>query len=298
MANIDKNGNPIVTSLPDYVEQNVLPLIAKSVLGAKSASLFNLQTDVKGPTKLNIISTDVTLQDASACGFNAQGSTTLSQRQITPKYLKVNMQWCDKELLGTWAQYQVKVAAGQKTLPFEEDFVNGVVDNVKAAIENMIYQGDGDNANEFDGLIKILKADGALTETRKSTVYETIKAVYAKLPETAIADDTVILVGAGDFRQFIQELVAANLYHYEANDKAGEYTLPGTAVKVISVNGLNGTDTVIAGRLSNMFYGTDMANDEEKFDLWYSKDDQVFKLAIEFIAGVQVAFPNEIVIAE
>lgn len=298
MANNTKNSNPIVTSLPDYVEQNVLPLIAKSVLGAKSASMFNLQTDVKGPTKLNLISTDVTLQDASTCGFKAAGSTTLSQRQITPKYLKVNMQWCDKELLGTWAQYQVKVAAGQKQLPFEEEFVNGVVENVKAAIEKMIYTGDSSNTNEFDGLIKILKADGALTETRKSTVYETIKAVYAKLPETAIADDTVILVGAGDFRTFIQELVAANLYHYEASDVAGEYTLPGTAVRVVSVNGLNGTNKVIAGRLSNMFYGTDMANDEEKFDLWYSKDDQVFKLDIEFVAGVQVAFPNEVVIAE
>lgn len=298
MANINKNGNPVVTSLPDYVEQNVLPLIAKSVLGAKSASMFTLQTGVKGPTKINLINTDVVLQDASACGFNAQGTTTLSQRQITPKYLKVNTSWCDKELLGTYAQYQVKIAAGQKELPFEEDFVNGVVDNVKAAVEKMIYQGDSDNANEFDGLIKILKADGALTETRKATVYETIKAVYAKLPETAIAEDTVILVGAGDFRAFVQELVAANLYHFEPSDVAGEYTLPGTAVKVVSVNGLNGSDTIIAGRLSNMFYGTDMADDEEKFDLWYSKDDQVFKLAIEFIAGVQVAYPDEMVIAE
>lgn len=298
MANIDKTGNPVVKTLPDYVEEHVLPLIAKSVLGAKSASLFNLQTGVKGPTKLNLINTEIELQDASTCGFNASGSTTLSQRQITPAYLKVNMEWCDKEMLGTWAQYQVKTAAGVKELPFEEDFINGVVDNVKAAIEKMIYQGDGDNADEFDGLIKILKADGALTETRKSTVYETVKAVYAKLPEEAIADDTVILVGAGDFRTFIQELVSANLYHYDANDKAGEYVLPGTAVKVISVNGLNGTDKVIAGRLSNIFYGTDMTGDEEKFDLWYSKDDQVFKLAIEFIAGVQVAYPNEVVIAE
>lgn len=298
MANSNKNSNPVVTSLPDYVEQNVLPLIAKSVLGSKSAGMFTLQTDVKGPTALNLISTDVVLQDASSCGFNSQGKTTLSQRVITPKYLKVNTSWCDKEILGTYAQYQVKVAAGQKELPFEEDFVNGVVDNVKAAIEKMIYQGDSDNDNEFDGLIKILKADGALTETRKSTVYETVKAVYAKLPETAIADDTVILVGAGDFRTFIQELVSANLYHYEASDVTGEYKLPGTNVRVISVNGLNGTNKVIAGRLSNMFYGTDMANDEEKFDLWYSKDSQLFKLAIEFIAGVQVAYPNEVVIAE
>lgn len=271
MANIDKTGNPVVKTLPDYVEQNVLPLIAKSILGAKSAGMFTLQTGVKGPTKLNLIDTEVEFQDASSCGFNATGSTTLSQRQINPAYLKVNHQWCDKELLGTWAQYQVKVAAGVKNLPFEEEFVNGVVDKVKEKIETIIYQGDGDNDNEFDGLIKILNADGAISVQRKSTVYETAKAVYAALPENAIKEDTVILMGAGDFRQFIQELVDANLYHYEASDVAGEYTLPGTAVKVISVNGLNGTGTIIAGRLSNLFYGTDMEGDEEKFDLWFSR---------------------------
>lgn len=296
MANIDKTGNPVVKTLPDYVEENVLPLIAKSVLGAKSASLFNLQTGVKGPTKLNLINTDVVFQDASTCGFTPEGSTTLSQRQLTPAYLKVNVEWCDKEILGTWAQYQVKVAAGQKELPFEEEFVNGVIDNVKAGIENMIYQGDSANGDEFDGLIKILNADGAVKVTKKSTVYESVKATYAALPEEAIKEDTVILLGAGDFRTYIQELVAANLYHYEANDKTGEYVIPGTDVKVIAVNGLNGTDTIIAGRLSNMFYGTDMSGDEEKFELWYSKDDRTFKLVIEFMAGVQVAYPAEVVI--
>ena len=41
-----------------------------------------------------------------------------------------------------------------------------------------------------------------------------------------------------------------------------------------------------------------MTNDQEKFDFWYSKDKQTFKLAIEFTAGVQVAYPEEIVWAD
>ena len=39
-----------------------------------------------------------------------------------------------------------------------------------------------------------------------------------------------------------------------------------------------------------------MEGDDEKFDLWYSKDNQEFRLAINFNAGVQVAFPDEIVL--
>ena len=34
----------------------------------------------------------------------------------------------------------------------------------------------------------------------------------------------------------------------------------------------------------------------ETFDLWYSKDNQEFRLAVKFNAGVQVAFPDEVVL--
>jgi hypothetical protein len=76
--------------------------------------------------------------------------------------------------------------------------------------------------------------------------------------------------------------------------------LPGTNTKVVAVDGLIDADAnneiIFAGRLSNMFYGTDMQGDEEQFDMWYSKDNQEERLAIQFIAGVQVAWPDEIVI--
>lgn len=283
----------IKTSLPAYVEQDNT-LISKAVLGAKSANLFTLQTDVKGDTALNLLVTDVTLQDGSACGFTADGNSTLSQRIINAKPLKVNMEWCEKDLLGIWAQKYVKANAQDKELAFEKEFVEGVIAKVNESVEKMIYQGDSSNPGEFDGLNKILAGAGAVKVTAGATKWETVKKMYAALPEEAIADDTVILVSAGDFRGLVQELIAANLYHYNENDGAGEIYLPGTNVRVIAVNGLNGTNHMIAGRLSNIFYGTDMMNDQEKFDLWFSNDNRTFRLAIEFIAGVQVAFPDQI----
>ena len=68
-------NSPIVTSLPTYVDQNRLPLIAKAVLGAKTASLFTLQSGVKSPTALNLISTDVVFGDGSTCGWNEAGQS-------------------------------------------------------------------------------------------------------------------------------------------------------------------------------------------------------------------------------
>ena len=212
------------------------------------------------------------------------------------------MSYCDKEMLKYWTQYQVRVAAGQKTLPFEEDFVNAVVENVKEAIEVAIWQGDTashtNNLKYFDGLLKILgAAEGTIdVQIAGTSAYDDIMAVYNAIPEKVL-DGASILVGADMFRKFIQELVAKNYYHYSGENLNGEIYLPGSQVKVIAVNGLNGTDKIVAGQLDkNFFYGCDMMNDEEKFELWYSQDFREFRLAIEFNAGVQVAFPDEIVL--
>jgi hypothetical protein len=212
------------------------------------------------------------------------------------------MAFCDKKLLDKWANYQVQVAAGSKTLPFEEDFVTSITASVDEKLEQMIWQGDSTKSgvNEFDGMIKILEASGAGTVkvaiAKGTASYDAIKSVAAAIPNESYAEDTVIFVGMEIFRKFIAELVAANLYHYNPNDKEGEYTLPGTALKVIAVNGLNGTNKIVAGRLSNMFYGTDLAGDEEVYKLWYSEDNREFRLVIEFIGGVQVAYPDQIVL--
>ena len=299
-----------VTSLPNYVEQNRPDLIAKSVIGARSASLFNLQTGVKGPTALNLISSDVVFGDGASCGWNEAGSTTLSQAVLTPKALKVNMSICDKTLLNKWANYLVKVQAGKVAgdLPFEQYFIDSVIENVKAGVEKMIYQGDSAKGDvvEFDGLLKILQASGnkTITTSAANTVsaYEFIKQVAEAMPASVMGkEDLVILVPMPVYFSFIQDLVTANLYHYNPENGGNEYMLPGTNIRVIGVNGLNDTasfDYAIAGSLSNMFYGTDLENGEELFDIWYSKDNREFRLAIEFTAGVQVAFQDEIVLGK
>jgi len=299
-----------VQALPNYVDQLRPELISKAVIGAKSASLFNLQTGVKGPTALNLINSDIVFGDGSTCGWTESGSTSLSQAVLTPRALKINMSICDKTLLSKWANYLVKVQANKldSDLPFEEYFIDDVIKNVKAGVEKMIYQGDSTNASaiEFDGLLKTLQASGNTTITvtgaSSVTAYNFIKSVAAAMPASILdKEDLAILVSMPMYVAFIQDLVSANLYHYNPGNGENEYLLPGTNIKVIGVNGLNNTETydyVIAGSLSNMFYGTNLEDGDEIFDLWYSKDNREFRLAIEFTAGVQVAYQDEIVLGK
>lgn len=91
------------------------------------------------------------------------------------------------------------------------------------------------------------------------------------------------------------DLAEKNLYHYDTKVEAGyEIVLPGTTTRVVGVPGLNGKNVIVAGNPEHMFYGTDMTGDDEVFDLWYSKDNQEFRLAIGFAAGVQFAFPDQV----
>ena len=296
MANSTKKGHPVVTSLPDYVEENKIGLIAKAVLGGNSVDMFNLQTSVLGKTAINLLNTAITLQDAEGCGFKAQGSQTLSQRYIEPKVVKLNMEYCDKNLLGTWAQYQVKIAAGKEVLPFEEQFIGDVIAHVNDAVEKTVWQGKKATAGEFDGILEVLKGASKTATKDETSNWKTLQNVYFALPQVAKKEDTAIFVSPEFYEAWIQEMIEKNMFHIYMNDAATSVKLPGTSVDVIKVNGLTGSNKIVAGRKSNVYIGVDMSNDKETFDFWYSKDDRVFRLAIEFSYGVQVAFPDQMVV--
>lgn len=302
-------ANPIVTSLPDYVNQSSMELKAKSELGARSAGLLTIQTGVNGDTDIHLLTTDVKFQDGSDCGFNAQDTSAITHRRLSPAILKVNTTFCEKKLLGTFAQHQVRVAAGKESLPFEEKFISGIVGGVNDGVEKLIWQGDSTatGQTEPDGLLKIMNTDvptgNTVSFAAGTSAYIAIKDVYSKMPTQVVnKSDARIIVSTSLFRKFIMELVAANLYHYDPANNAEtlSYKLPGSNVIVEGVEGLDGADKeyIIGGRLSNLFVGVDLEGDTDTFDFWYSKDDRIFKLAIEFALATQVAFPDEIILGK
>lgn len=299
-------ANPIVTALPNYVEEHRLPLIAKSVLRGKTIELVQIETGVKSDTALNLISAAVQFGDGSNCGWTPTEGVTLSQRKLVPVFVKVNQAFCDKNLLKKWASYEVTLAAGRNTLPFEEQFLEEISNSINEQIEKMVWQGDSANGSsriECDGYLKHIEAGGSgatiLTDVEGTTAYNRIKRVYNALPARVVdKQDTVIFVSNSLYREFINELVASNLYHFNPDYGQGEYPLPGTSIRVIAVSGLDGTNKIVAGRLSNFFYGVDAEDDKDTLDLWYSKDNQEFRLAVNFAVSTQVALPDEIVLSK
>ena len=285
-----------VSALTAYVDEQRLPLIRKTIFAAPSVKHFNLQTGVKHSAALNILNTTVAFGDGATCGWDEAGSSAFSQRTLEVGNYKVNMSFCDKAMLKYWNGYDVRVAAGQKTLPFEEDFVNGVIEGVAEKLETIIWQGVK-ATDKIDGILTILGAEGSVIKTEAgTTIYDSVLKAYKAIPAKKL-DKAAMFIGVDKFRDLVLELTAKNLYHYNPTvDEKMEIVLPGTNTRVIAVSGLNGKASVVAADPENIYYGVDMEGDEEKFDLWYSQDNQEFRLAINFNAGVQVAFPDEVVL--
>lgn len=283
-----------LSALTAYVDEQKIGLIRKSALGAKTLEYVNIQTGVVGPTAINLLNTDIVFGDGGTCGWNEAGTSTISQRKIVPALLKVNMSFCDKAMSKYFMNYEVNMAAGRANLPFEEAFVADVVEKTNAKLDDIIWNGVTVGGTKYDGYLDILTGASIEKEATGATVYESVKNVYNAIPANVL-DKAIIFVGVDTYRELVGDLVGMNLYNHNVRiDETRELILPGTITKVVAVPGLNGKNVIVAGNPEHMFYGTDMTGDDEEFKMWYSDDNQEFRLNIGFSAGVQFAFPSEV----
>lgn len=308
-----------VSALSNYTKENEALLVTSSVLGAKTASLIksagNVMVGVKSAEKINIMDTDAIFQDGSSCGFNASGSTTFTQRTVTPGKIKVNEALCPKDLEAKYLQKALPTGSSYDSIPFEQEYSEKKAKTIAAQLETAIWQGDTSSANvnlnKFDGFVKLIGAASGVVAANASTyisgaplssitaanVISIFDGVYQAIPAKVVAaDDMTIFCGQDLFRTYTIALKNANSFSYSVDVKAdSEFVLPGTTIKVVAVAGLNGTNKVYAMRLSNMFLGTDLLNEEEKFEIFYAKEADQVRFVSQFKFGVNIAFVDEVV---
>lgn len=286
-----------VDTLPAYIKQNRDILIKKTVLGAPSVDKFTVQADSKGTVAINLMDIAAVLQDGASCGFSAAGSTNFSQRNLVTKVVKVNSQWCPKDLLGKYTEWAVNISAKNPNLPFEEYLTQGITEDVDKQVEKIAWMGS--DSLGISGVTEILSAETTTVKKKYASgtsAYDIVKQAYMAIP-VGVLDRAEIFVGRDLFREFMNDMVEKNLYHYSAGEGSlTEFIFPGTNVKVNATAGLDGSGLAVAGDPKGIVMGVDLVNDKEDFDLFYSKDDRVWKLVIEFVLGFQVAFPDQMVL--
>ena len=305
-----------VSALAAYTEQNAMDLIIKSVAGGRLSEYANLQDGVKGPTTINILSSDVVFQ-ADGCSRSASGSTTLSQRTITPGAVAIHEDLCMTDLAAKYTAVMLKAGlTGEKEeIPFEELYFQEKVGKLQKAIEVADWQGDTTsgtaNLSKYDGLNKIIAAATAIngnpsgitiaTGVTAANVIGILTGMAELMSEDIMdADDLKLFVGMDTFLKYQKAIADGNYFHYVVD---GGYTseLPLIGfpnVTVCATPGLSGLNTgnCYLMRASNVYVGVDLPG-EESNDVrsWYDDNDRIYKVTMAFRRGVNVAFPDQVV---
>jgi hypothetical protein len=308
-----------ISTLSNYTKENEAQLVTSSVLGAKTAALIksagNVMVGVKSAETINIMDTDAFFQAGGTCGWNASGTTSFTQRTVTVGKIKVQEALCPKALEAKYLQKALPTGSQYDSIPFEQEYSDKKAKTIASQLETALWQGDtasaNGNLNKFDGFIKLIGAASGVVDANVSgfisgaplssitsaNVVNLFDGIYKAIPAKVVAaEDMVIVCGMDTFRTYTIALKNANMFNYAFDGKAdAEFTLPGTSIKVVALQGLNGTNDLYAMRLSNLFLGTDLLNEEEKFEIFFAKEADEVRFAAEFKMGVNVAFPDEIV---
>lgn len=306
-----------LAGLTNYIEQNELQLTSAAIFSAKTASLIeaqgNVQVGIKSAETINVMTTDAVFQAGGTCGFSSSGTTSITQRTITVGKIKVQESICPKTFEAKYTQKALREGSTYDYMAYAAEYSAQKVERIGAALETAIWQGDTAsgtaNLNKFDGFTKIIDAlgfggsgdpingnTGALTTLTTGNVIAAVDGIFISLPAALLdKQDVVIFAGNDTFREYVLALRAANLFHYPVDAANMELVVPGTNVKLIGVNGLNGTDKMFGISMANMYLGTDLLNEQDRFELFYAKEADEMRFVVEFKLGVQVAFPDEVV---
>ena len=280
-----------LAGLSTYTNQQTLPLITKSLFDARTVSLINKQVGVKYVSALNLMDTTTAFAYGNTCGFDGTGNTTdFTQRNITAVHVKVHEAMCPKTLEQYWMQTQLQAGSMENTIPFEQAYAEQKVKSIQKTLETAVWQGTGASGS-ITGFASIFNtasvtdlndaAYGWATDLTFATLQSTASNAIKLLNtfETNLSadikgyDDVVIFCGYDVFTAIKQGLVAQNYFNisYLNGVENYELTLPGSNIKLIGVNGLNGTYDLYAGRLAHFVFGTDLLNEEERFEIFYAK---------------------------
>ena len=295
--------NDLDTRLKNYLETNGTEVLTKALFNSESAKYFRIQTGVTAETPIIRLDSSITLADATSCGFEANGSDTFSNRLLSPKFLKVNKEFCPKTLLKTWAHSDVRMNALGETLPFEELLINNNINELAKWNERLIWEGKTSggvgNMALMDGIITIARADENTIKLEKGSddLWTRVEKTWLALaPE--VADKCTLFMSIANYKQLIVELMNKNMYHvFETYEGEYRMTMPGTNLVIRGVSGIT-EDVLVCTPEDNLYLGVDGESDSETVDLYFDKSDRTFKFVVEYAYAVQYCFSEFVYINE
>jgi len=315
--------NPTITG-SSYAGEFAGKYIAASLLTAKTLddAAISILPNVKYKAAMKVGAFSSLVRSAD-CDFDATTSgLTLTEKVLTPTELQVNLQICKKELHADWEAAQMGFSAFDNLPPLFSDFVIArVAAEVASATETSIWDGAAGEGN-FDGFRALALADGTVndvtgtTVTSANVITEMGKIVDAIPSGVYGADDLYIYVSQNIFKAYVRALggfasvtsgsgATAGVAGIGANgvENKGNLWYSGGALSFDGINiypssGLR-DNCAIAGRASNLFFGTGLLNDRNEVKVIDMSDidgSQNVRVVMRYTAGVQIGVGADVVL--
>ena len=277
-------------------------LLSGTTLAENNITFLNNVKYKANLRKITIAGTAGNLMADSTCDFTDSGTLTYAERVLEPRDFDVNMQLCKEDYLASWEGANM-TAGLNGTLPtsFADYIIGQTAARVSQEIEQSIWNGtDGDDGS-FDGFRKLCLADADVVDVAGAAALDAANIV-AKLGTVVDAiptavygkEDLRIFVPTSAWRFYIQAQATLG-YFNEYNMREG-WNLSYNGVRLAHAPGL-ANDTMIAGRVSNMFFGSDGSNSEVKLlDMTNLDGSDNIRVIMRFTAGVNYAFGSDMVL--
>jgi hypothetical protein len=309
MANKKYDFGFNLSSLATYTDEVGGELMRKAILEGETAKIIKVQPGVKGSQAINLLDSTLVVQDG-ACGWNASGTTTYTQRDITVCQYKVNEALCPQDLNDYWLGQLLTPGSYNETVPFEEQISILKTQQISQYIENQIW-GASSATTCFSGFKELFAQVGSGTTTvtggivvtgssalTSSNALTQIDLLVEAIPDDVVdRTDWVVFMSHANYRKYLINYRTANYYHFNPEDSYQNFKTfhPATNILVHPVGGLNNTNTIVLAPAGYLVLGVDLMSDSEQLKMFYSVDFDEVRLRSNFKVGVQVAWPQYVI---
>jgi hypothetical protein len=262
-----------LSNLPEYNSYGDDMLI-KAFLGLTLPKYSSVRPNLRGTTeKVGFVTNDIVLQDLS-CGFDPTGQTVQNLVTIDLCNKKLNQELCPYDLYDTYLSKYLSNDNFQETVPFEEVILTDIANRVANEIEIQLWRNTTAtgatqyNSQCFDGVLTLVTSGNganaiAYTAATATNGLDVFTSYYQAIPENILhRDDLVLYCSYSDYRALIASMRNSsfvNLFSFDdasaASGTEWSVMLPGTNVRVIPSQGLNGQSRVIGGAASYIMVG-------------------------------------------
>jgi hypothetical protein len=306
-----------LSGLSPWIDENASDMLIKSILGEVLPRYATIRPNIKGTQQVGFLTNDIYLQDGS-CGFDASGQTNINQVTIATCNKKINQTVCAYDLYDYFLSQRLSNSNFQETVPFEELLITDISNRIADKIEKQLWRNTtATGATEYDNqcfdgaLALITSGNGAVqltyTAATSTNGLDVFSTYYESIPANVLhRNDLVMFCSYSDYRGLVASMRNSsyiNLFSFDdksaAQGQEWSVMLPGTNVRVIPTQGLDGQSAVVVGPASYFMVGFNATeNGGIEIKGMYDPYEDIVKIFARMVYGLGVFSVDSFVIAK